>query len=149
MARLVWADQAGTSLNLSSAAEADDMGALKLDLERTLGCFALLLLLATPAGAQEAGRPLTWAAEHTISSQVLNEDRPVLLALPEGYDPEAAYPVIYVLDAQWHFLHTVASTQFLAADAGRMPKAIVVGLPVQDPADRQSEFVPPVAGGRA
>ncbi|MEJ2540210.1 MAG: alpha/beta hydrolase-fold protein, partial [Gemmatimonadota bacterium] len=45
--------------------------------------------------------------------------------------------------------HTVASAQFLAADAGRMPKAIVVGLPVEDPADRQADFVPPVAGGSA
>ena len=125
------------------------MNALKLELDRTLGCFALLLILATPTGAQETESPLTWATEHTISSTVLNEDRPVFLALPEGYDPEAAYPVIYVLDAQWHFLHTVASARFLAADAGRMPKAIVVGLPVEDPADRRADFVPPVAGGSA
>lgn len=113
-----------------------------------INVVTLGLLMATPISPQDFGTPLSVASEYTIPSSVLSDDRPIVVALPDGYDPDAAYPVIYVLDAQWHFLHAVASSRFLADNAGRMPKAIVVGVHnVGD--DRPTSFIPPAAGGGA
>jgi len=59
---------------------------------------------------------------------VLNEDRNILIYLPDGYKQSTAtYPVIYLMDAETHWFHTGSSAAFLALLV-KMPKAIIVGI---------------------
>lgn len=63
-----------------------------------------------------------------MHSEVLNEERTIMISLPEGYDGSVnKYPVLYMLDAQWNFSHTVMVSGWLA-DKKIMPKTIVVGI---------------------
>jgi len=80
----------------------------------------------------------------TLESLVLGESRPVQVALPEDYDvSDAHYPVLFVLDAKWHFLAAVGATRYLAEtsyiSAHRIPRLIVVGI---ESIDRNHEFTP-------
>jgi enterochelin esterase-like enzyme len=67
-----------------------------------LGPFA-----ATGLAGQEASEadPVIIAHRHTVHSSVLGEDRPISVALPQGYDSTEAYPVIYVMDGPGHLVH--------------------------------------------
>lgn len=71
-----------------------------------------------------------------IESSVLKENRQIYIHKPEGFwgmdENKTKLPVIYVLDAESQFLHTVATIDFLsAAPLGndRIPRSIVVGIP--------------------
>ena len=101
-----------------------------------LAALALsFLFAATPALAQDAGsesdaegRPVEIGRRYTISSEILGEDRPLLIGLPAGYaGSDEPYPVVYVLDGQSHFHHTTGTVRFLAGN-DRMPGAIVVAV---------------------
>lgn len=64
-----------------------------------------------------------------IVSAALGETRRVEVTLPASYGwaIERRYPVLYLLDGQWHGAHAVASSQFLAAQ-GELPELIVVSV---------------------
>ena len=67
-----------------------------------------------------------------INSQILGEERPVIVYLPEGYhQSKNKYPVLYLLDGGAHFHHATGIIQFLSRN-GRMPQAIVVAIPNTD-----------------
>ncbi len=92
---------------------------------RRLCCvLGSLVLLATgpPAAAQGPDRI-------DLASAALGETRHVEVTLPASYDwaTERRYPVLYLLDGQWHGAHAVASSQFLAAQ-GELPELIVVSV---------------------
>jgi predicted alpha/beta superfamily hydrolase len=88
--------------------------------------FALPFLLSSIA---RAGEPVTIGETYGIHSTVLNEDRTYQVHLPESYRraKDRRYPVLYVLDGKAHFLHTVATTSFLAAQE-QVPEMIVVAI---------------------
>lgn len=97
------------------------------------------------ARAQESKLPVYIGYSFTIHSNVLQEDRDILLYLPSGYDKEdAKFPVMYLLDGLDHFHHVSGLVSFLAW-AGRMPEMIVVGIPNTD---RQRDLTPPIGGAR-
>ena len=51
---------------------------------------------------------------------------------PPNYDTEnARYPVLIVLDGEWHFQHVSTTVDFLA-DAGQIPAMLVIGIPNTD-----------------
>jgi predicted alpha/beta superfamily hydrolase len=82
----------------------------------------------------------------TIRSDVLKEERKVLIRLPGDYDATAPrkYPVLYVLDAEYHFQLAVAAVQFLSEcgytpDARPIPAMIVVGIVNRD---RDRDYTP-------
>jgi len=65
-----------------------------------------------------------------IQSQILDEERTISVALPEGYPGgKNRYPVLYVLDAesQPSFLKTCSSVEQLCNE-GVMPPTIVIGI---------------------
>ena len=67
----------------------------------------------------------------TIHSDILGEDRILYIYLPEGYDENLKYPVIYLLDgsADEDFIHIVGLVQFNTFSwINRIPKSIVVGI---------------------
>lgn len=73
--------------------------------------------------------PLVVGHSVTFRSQVLDEDRTILVALPGDYEsrPDRRFPVVYVLDGRSQFLHTTATVDVLSR-SGRVPAMIVVGV---------------------
>jgi hypothetical protein len=92
-----------------------------------LTLLALLLLNAKGASAQAP--PLYEAPERiTIKSQVLGEERVVLVRTPAGYARGSErFPVLYMTDGDAHIQHTSGTVAFLARN-NRMPEMIVVGI---------------------
>jgi len=92
-----------------------------------MGLAMFLLLLAVPArgqAPQAGGGP----ARITIKSEVMGEERVILVRTPPGYQANAArYPVLYMTDGDAHMAHTSGTIEFLARN-GRMPEMIVVGI---------------------
>jgi predicted alpha/beta superfamily hydrolase len=75
----------------------------------------------------------------TIKSNVLGEDRVILVRTPDGYETsKQAYPVIYLTDGNAHIGHTSSTAEFLARN-GRMSEMIVVGI---NNTDRQRDLSP-------
>lgn len=87
----------------------------------------LAATLATTAPAR-AGEPVVVGERLSVRSEILGEERPVQVYLPPGYAGSAArYPVVYVLDGEGRFVHTVGTVQTLV-NAGHIPDLIVVGI---------------------
>lgn len=116
-----------------------------------LGPFA-----ATGLAGQEASEadPVIIAHRHTVHSSVLGEDRPISVALPQGYDSTEAYPVIYVMDGPGHLVHTLGAVGMLSQN-GRMPQSIIVaiantegnrGLNMTPPLTEPQDNGPPMGG---
>ena len=95
------------------------------------GALVLLALLALSpqALAQAAPQPLYEAPTRiTIKSEVLGEERVILVRTPAGYARnDHRYPVLYMTDGDAHIEHTSGTLSFLARN-NRMPEMIVVGI---------------------
>ena len=67
--------------------------------------------------------------KQVIHSNILNEDRSYQIYLPASYHwaLNRSYPVLYVLDGESNFLHTVGSVSFLSSQ-GEIPELIVVAI---------------------
>ncbi len=77
----------------------------------------------------------------TVHSAILDEDRKILIGLPEGYEQSTdPYAVLYLLDGDGHFHHTTGTISFLAGN-NKMPGLIVVGV---TNTDRNRDLTPPV-----
>lgn len=85
---------------------------------------SLLLSLCASAFAQN-NQPFNRFA---IKSEVLGEERAILVRTPAGYEVgKQRFPVLYLTDGDGHIAHTSATIEFLARN-GRMPEMIVVGI---------------------
>src|SRR4051812_35808636 len=91
--------------------------------------LAVLAVLLTSAAASAQAPNLYDAPERiVIKSQVLGEERTVLVCTPAGYARGSErFPVLYMTDGDAHIQHTSATISFLARNA-RMPEMIVVGI---------------------
>lgn len=100
----------------------------------------LLIVLVDPSIAQPHGSSITIGEQLTLQSNVLGEERTVLVGLPTGYDQtDATYPVLFVLDGSDHFHYTTGITQFLAQNQF-IPDMIVVAV---NNTDRTRDMTPP------
>lgn len=87
-----------------------------------------------------AGDDVVIGKKITISSQILGEERTMLVYLPDSYEStENKYPVLYILDGGYHFHHVTGIVDFLA-DQGKIPQMIVIGI---TNVDRNRDFLPP------
>jgi predicted alpha/beta superfamily hydrolase len=87
-----------------------------------------LVLLASAAASAQAPALYDAPERLVIKSQVLGEERVVLVRTPAGYARGAErFPVLYMTDGGAHIQHTSGTISFLAANA-RMPEMIVVGI---------------------
>lgn len=77
---------------------------------------------------------------HTIKSKVLNEKRIVWIGLPQNYNKDSSYSVIYVLDAEDRFDLTYSITKELFENQNTIPELIVVGIPNVDKVQRLSDL---------
>ncbi|MEM6347554.1 MAG: alpha/beta hydrolase-fold protein [Bacteroidota bacterium] len=90
--------------------------------------------------AQESGEYLIIGNKFKLQSEILQQERPYLIYLPDSYqESEKAYPVMYLLDGLGNFQHTSASVAFLARSK-RIPEMIIVGIPNTD--DRTRDLTP-------
>jgi len=91
--------------------------------------FALLVLVTANVARAQAPAPYDLPERVTIKSQVLGEERTVLVRTPPGYAARAGerFPVLYMTDGDAHIQHTSGTVSFLARNA-RMPEMIVVGI---------------------
>lgn len=109
-------------------------------------CFlTLFLVLLTCAHAQ-----YNIGSYMGLQSDILGEQRVLVVGLPEGYDQTTErYPVMYLLDGDFHFHHVTGLIDFLA-DLDLIPRIIVIGL---QNTDRNRDFTPteiaerPTSGG--
>jgi len=79
-----------------------------------------------------------------IHSDVLDEDRTILIGLPKRYHKfKQSYPVLYLLDAEFFFQQAVAAVQFLSECEyirnQPIPQMIIVGIVN---VDRNRDFTP-------
>lgn len=87
-----------------------------------------LLLLASVAASAQAQAVYDAPERLVIKSQVLGEERVILVRTPAGYARGSErFPVLYMTDGDAHIQHTGATVSFLARNA-RMPEMIVVGI---------------------
>lgn len=80
----------------------------------------------------------------TIHSTILNEDRRILVHIPEiGLQQNVRYPVLYLLDGDAHFTKTVGIIDHLSNTAGNelCPQMIVVAIFHRN---REKDLIPPV-----
>lgn len=97
---------------------------------RLLNAFLLLPLLLLASAAANAQAPTLYDAPErlVIKSQVMGEERVVLVRTPAGYARSSErFPVLYMTDGDTHIQHTSGTVSFLARNA-RMPEMIVVGI---------------------
>jgi len=93
--------------------------------------FWMLLgvFLVTAQTKTESVTPFTIGETRIIRSKILNEKRTLNIYLPETYQKDKAYPIVYLLDgsANEDFLHIVGLVQFFNMQF-QMPDCIVVGI---------------------
>ena len=112
-----------------------------------LACILIVSNLNLLAGD---GNEVTIGERVTFKSNILNEDRTILVYLPASYSvSDINYTVMYVLDGGFHFHHVSGITQFLSAQ-GLIPEMIVIAV---TNVDRNRDFSPthvetiPTSGG--
>jgi predicted alpha/beta superfamily hydrolase len=93
------------------------------------GLLGLLFLFALSSTAFGQAPPLYEAPTPlVVKSEVLGEERTVLIRTPTGYERNGQrYPVIYMTDGDAHIQHTSSTVEFLARN-GRMPEMIIVAI---------------------
>jgi predicted alpha/beta superfamily hydrolase len=102
------------------------------------------VLTAQSTETGEVREPIVIGERVSIRSGVLNEDRPLWIYTPPGYEQSSdRFPVLYLLDAGDHFHHTTGVAQFLSAN-NRMPAMIVVGIP-NVAGSRTRDLTPPLS----
>ena len=97
---------------------------------RKLIVFIIFFILPASLLAEtNDSKPFVIGETITLKSDILNEDRQIMISKPAGYDQSSAkYPVMYLLDGNAHFHHTTGIIQFLSS-VGNMPQMIVVAIP--------------------
>jgi len=119
-------------------------------MKKSLLIFALCLLRSIVFGQLAEKIELTpdnklvgLGEQHVLNSKILNEDRPIIISTPIGYDKDQAnYPVFYVLDGLQNIKHTVGTVELLT-ESGLIPPMIIVGI---ESLDRSRDLTPSKAG---
>lgn len=96
-------------------------------MKKTRQLFVALLLLCY-CNSYAQNYPLRKVEEKTIHSKILDENRPILISKPNGYDQSnEKYFVVYVLDGNINMYFTTGIAELLY-QAG-YPRLLIVGIP--------------------
>jgi predicted alpha/beta superfamily hydrolase len=105
----------------------------------SLFAITLMFVIPLPGNGQSETEDIILGKSIRFTSEVLGEEREIMVALPDGYEQTSTkYPVLYLLDGRTHFLHATSTVQFLSRN-GRMPQMIVVAIVN---VDRTRDFTP-------
>lgn len=113
--------------------------------------IATVSLAAPSAGAQDDtvsadDGAFTIGQWHEVESNVLGETRRIIVSSPEGYEGgEQRYAVLYLLDGDYHFAHTVGLVDILVKN-DLMPPTLLVAV---TNTDRTRDMTPPEQGADA
>jgi predicted alpha/beta superfamily hydrolase len=79
-----------------------------------------------------------------IKSEVLGQEREIIIHLPKNYDAKAdkRYPVMYALDGS-SLSNPIAAKVDAVSYNGLVPETIVVGIPNMSAENRQRDLLPP------
>ena len=106
----------------------------------------LVVFLGTNQLRAQDSAQIILGSEHTIWSDVLNEEREYWISLPASYEDDMSayknYPVLIVLDGNTHFKALSSMVDYMSADRYRsrkIPGMIVVGI---QNVDRRRDFTP-------
>lgn len=123
---------------------------MQFNLTKTIITFILIISFSAHLFAKTETETIVGGERFTIHSKILDEDRVILISLPDNYDnSEYSYPVLVVLDGMTHFRHVTGATDYLARN-GQAPGLIVVAV---TNVDRNRDFSPvhidaiPTSGG--
>lgn len=102
-------------------------------MKRLLANLLMAALLASASAlAAQTGTDIVIGKKIVLHSNVLNEDRNILIYKPANYDKnQDKYPVLYVLDGEDNFHYATGIVQFRAMYRVS-PDMIVVGIPNTD-----------------
>jgi predicted alpha/beta superfamily hydrolase len=80
--------------------------------------------------------PITVGYSLKMHSNLLNEERTIMIALPDNYHSSTKrYPVLYITDGQWNFIHTSQAISSLSSN-GVIPQMILIAVQTLDFRDR-------------
>lgn len=95
----------------------------------TAVCLAVFYPTNTYAQNEIKTAPVYVGYAHRIHSNILDEDRDILVYLPRGTDLyEHKYPVLYITDGSSHFHYASGVVSFLE-NADYIPETIMVAIP--------------------
>lgn len=96
--------------------------------------FTILLLSIISFFASAQSNRIEIGIIDTVNSKILNEKRSIWISKPDNFDLQKKYPVIYLLDGDWHFVSVVGMIQQLSYINGNTicPEMIIVGIPIKD-----------------
>ena len=104
--------------------------------------FSLLLLFTFWSINVAVAKEITIGESETLNSTILNEQRGLLVSLPEDYDKSGlSYPVLYFTDADAHFELMVSTVNFLVK-SDIIPPLILIGI--QTSSNRTRDLTPRV-----
>ena len=109
-----------------------------------LTCFLFAAIL-NMSFAQESEQNYIIGKAIKIKSAVLDEERTILVNLPDDYDvSQRKYPVLFLLDGDAHFHHVTGIVHFFTT-RNMIPPLIVIALPN---VDRTRDFSPTIVEQR-
>ncbi len=122
----------------------------KTNLSKLKQIGILLLIFSFSLNSFSQKEKITLGEKITIHSKILNEDRIILISLPDNYtDTDRKIPVLYVLDGNIHFRQASGAADYMRRQ-GLAPEMIVVAV---TNVDRNRDFSPvhsdriPTSGG--
>lgn len=90
--------------------------------------FGLFLSVISFISCVASASSIIIGEQFTLHSNILNEDRTILVSVPVGYDDaNTNYPVLYLLDGELNIRHVVGSAELLTR-TGHIPPIIIVGI---------------------
>ena len=107
-----------------------------------LSAFLLIVsLFSVSSLAGEIKNKIVIGETITIKSDILGENRLLMISLPSRYErTKKRYPVLYLLDGDTHFLNATAFVNFLARSR-HIPQMIVAAIPNTS---RTRDFTPKI-----
>jgi predicted alpha/beta superfamily hydrolase len=89
----------------------------------------LLLFLTFDLVFSQPGKNYVVGQSHEIYSEILNENRTVIIGLPQNYNPmDKTYSVVVLLDGDYHFISTYGNLEYLSKRF-LIPEMILVAVP--------------------
>ncbi len=106
-----------------------------------LSCLFLFVALSLTI-AQPKGKEIIIGQSFSISSKIMNEERPYQVYLPDDYEPNGnPLAVMYLMDGDFHFHHTSGIVSFLKSQ-GSIPNMMIVAIP--NTTDRTRDLTSPI-----
>ncbi|MEZ5756924.1 MAG: alpha/beta hydrolase-fold protein [Emcibacteraceae bacterium] len=89
----------------------------------------VIALITLPLQCALAQNRLSIGDRQHLYSNILEQDREILVGLPRDYTENEQYPVLYLLDGDKYYQMAQGILDFLQDSSGKIPKVILVAIP--------------------